>query len=279
MIPNILPPPLWLPQGWSPNSLRPTAGQVLNAAYALENIYAAYAIPDSAPAASTTIGIKGAGMNWLSYTSGGAQGNNLVQFPDGPYINVHAGIAVAGAATYGLDTSLNGPPAVVGPQFNQGSIIDFFMATGDQTNQQLTMKYWIGLFNLVGRSITASSDTTPATDFAAFRFSTAAGDSNWKCCTRDNVGTQVVDSGVPVINNNNGPGVRYRLTIQVVGDGTNVTSVIFAINGATVATIAANLPRGTQLALPSMQVHKEVTGLGELRSIMFSRVVQRVGLF
>ncbi len=277
-IPTIVPPPFWLPQGWTPNSLRPTATQVLNAAYVSENIYAAYVTPDGPIGASTTIGLKGAGMNWLSYTSGGAQGNNLVQFPDGPYLNIHAGIAVVGAATYGIDTALNGTPLSVGPQFNQGTILDFFMATGDQTNQQLTMKYWIGLFNLAGRSLTASSDTIPSTDFAAFRFSTAAGDANWQCCTRDNATTQVVNSGVPVINNNNGPGVRYRLTIQVIGDGTTVTAVVFSINGAIVATITANLPRATQLAFPSINVHKEATGLGELRSVMFTRVVQRVGL-
>jgi hypothetical protein len=264
--------------GFYPYTSGPTASSILNVAYALETIYAAYVSPGGPIGGSTTIGLKGAGMDWLSYTSGGAQGNDLVQFADGPYMNVHAAIAVAGAATYGLDTALTGTPISVAPQFNQGSILDVFMATGNQLNQNLTMKYWVGLFNLAGRSLTASSDTIPATDFAAFRFSTNAGDVNWKCTTRDNATTQVVDSGVAVVNNSNGPGVRYRLTIAVVGDGTNVSRVNFSINGSQVASIAVNLPRATQLMIPSMQVHKEVTGAGELRSIMFSRIVQRIGL-
>ena len=96
---------------------------------------------------------------------------------------------------------------------------DFFMATGTPTGGA-GQKYWIGLFNSK-TTPTLSSDTAPTTNFAAFRFSTAATDTRWKYVTRDGASTTVTDSGVTVTAD-----TEYHLKVRISG-----STVYFSING------------------------------------------------
>jgi hypothetical protein len=50
--------------------------------------------------------------------------------------------------------------------------------------QTAVVRAWVGLSN-VGFATMAGADDPAAQDFAAFRYSTAAGDTTWKCCTKD----------------------------------------------------------------------------------------------
>jgi hypothetical protein len=54
-----------------------------------------------------------------------------------------------------------------------------------------TVRYWIGMC-----SATPEGSDTPAVEMAAFRGSTGAGDTNWKCVTCDGSTRTVVDSGI-----------------------------------------------------------------------------------
>lgn len=76
-----------------------------------------------------------------------------------------------------------------------------------------------------------------ATHFAAFRFSTSAGDTNWMCCTRDGTTTQVVDSGVPVTTG---------IFILAVHWDAATRTAKFRINDVLVATMSTNTPATTE---------------------------------
>lgn len=58
-------------------------------------------------------------------------------------------------------------------------------------------RYWLGYSN--GTVANMVDSDTPAFSFLGFRFSTVAGDTNWKCATDNGSGTpNIVDSGVAV---------------------------------------------------------------------------------
>jgi hypothetical protein len=70
---------------------------------------------------------------------------------------------------------------------------------------------------------------------AAFRFSTAAGDTNWQAVTCNGSGQTVQDTGVP-------PVVAVSQQFEIYDDG---TTTFFKINGVPVATSASTRPAAT----------------------------------
>jgi len=93
-------------------------------------------------------------------------------------------------------------------------------------------RWWLGLFD----QLPAGFDD-PAIHLAGFRFSTAAGDTNWMTCTNDGVagGTQV-DSGVAFAAS-----TRYDLGLTFRNSGT----VSFVINDEVIGAITTDIPGAT----------------------------------
>ncbi len=93
-------------------------------------------------------------------------------------------------------------------------------------------RYWNGITD----SSTSNSGNvffsdTPAANFVGFRFSTGAGDTHYKAiCQTGSSNQTVVDTGVS-------PTVADKLEFKPSG-----STVVFYINGITVATISTNIP-------------------------------------
>jgi Collagen triple helix repeat (20 copies) len=99
-------------------------------------------------------------------------------------------------------------------------------------------RFWIAMNDQSG--ITVGASDNPAGNYAAFRFSTIAGDVHWQCITKDNVTQTVVDSGItPVVTKSTRLAILFNDTIP---------NVSFYIDGTLVATITTHLPTsGTAL--------------------------------
>lgn len=97
------------------------------------------------------------------------------------------------------------------------------------------VRLWAGLTDQTGPTMSAAAD--PAGNYAAFRFDTAAGDTNWQCITKDGTTQGVTDSGVAPTTSN-----------ALLEIAHTASSIIFRIDGVVVATRTANLPTaGTNL--------------------------------
>ena len=179
-----------------------------------------------------------------------------------PYLNLVLSAAQTVAYSQGIvpATTVNG-----GTLRTHDPTADFFMATGTPTGGA-GQKYWIGVFN-TKTTPTLSSDTAPATNFAAFRFSTAASDTKWQYVTRDGAATTVTDSGVTVTAD-----TEYHLKVRISG-----STVYFSINGGSETAVTANIPGATEVLYPQLQVWKDVTGANQLVNMYFNRMVFRVG--
>lgn len=93
------------------------------------------------------------------------------------------------------------------------------------------VRYWCGLIGSTTTTTWGSDD--PTGNLAAFRYSSAAGDTTWKCVSNDNSGGGlVVDSGVAA---NTSP---VSLSVIFVPGA----SATFYINNVAVCTNVANLP-------------------------------------
>lgn len=148
--------------------------------------------------------------------------------------------AVASDATNGYMTSYTSAASVdseaqvysnasifrVGRDLYQ-EVYAFISSTADQ-------KTWIGF-----ESGTAGSSDDPAINMAAFRCSSTASDTNWKCFTNDGTGGGTInDSGIAC----NTTAHEFSIT-----ENPGV-SFAFAIDGSTVCTNTTNLPTsGTQM--------------------------------
>jgi hypothetical protein len=104
------------------------------------------------------------------------------------------------------------------------------MVAGVVLYRTTDVRHWIGLFN---STTVANSDTTPTSQYAAFRFSAIGGDTHWICCTRDGTTQATADSGVTPDTN------EHEFGIQCDDTGGKVN---FYIDGALVATISTHLP-------------------------------------
>lgn len=100
--------------------------------------------------------------------------------------------------------------------------------TGDDLTSQ---RHWVGA---ASTSLDGSDD--PAAHLAAFRYSTAASDTNWQACVKDGTTLQVADTGVAVATD-----TAHTFLIKM-----RSASVEFWIDGTLVHTHTANLPSATQ---------------------------------
>ena len=78
------------------------------------------------------------------------------------------------------------------------------------------------------------NDTLSSIKYAAFRFSTNAGDTDWMCETGNGTSVNVASSGVAVVAS-----TMYTLQIKF---NDSVPNVVFTINGAVVYTSTTDLP-------------------------------------
>lgn len=97
--------------------------------------------------------------------------------------------------------------------------------------QTTAIRVWIGLCSSTHANM--NSDDPVATSLAAFRYSTDAGDTTWRCCTKDGTTLMNVDSGIAI-----GTTIK-NFQIAFSADGNTIT---FLINSVIVATITTNLP-------------------------------------
>ena len=95
---------------------------------------------------------------------------------------------------------------------------------------------WLGMVSFTGNPtgfVGHAVPSGPGYAFAGFRFSTAAGDTDFMCVCSTGGADTVVSSGVPVDIN-----TSHRFAFAFTSGG----SVVFYIDGALVATISTNLP-------------------------------------
>lgn len=176
----------------------------------------------------------------------------------------------SGAAGWGegIEIIINGSPAgLVAPDATHGTGVEFSSSSQDlaglraysSTETQYAMglnlallcsmyikritdvRMWIGLNNSMGGGTSGafgSSDSfvggsLAGQSFIGFRFSSVAGDANWKCVTADGSGETVTDSGVTADTKSH----RFAF---IVDD--SVPNVKFYIDGVLVATVTTTLP-------------------------------------
>lgn len=107
-----------------------------------------------------------------------------------------------------------------------------------------SIRIWVSLHD--GSSTSGTNADDPASrQLMGFRFSTDAGDTNWRCCTKDGTTLNNQDSGVAPSTS----GVT-RLMMDHTG-----SSIKFYINGTLVQTISSNLPSST--AACRLQIYAE----------------------
>ena len=106
------------------------------------------------------------------------------------------------------------------------------------------VRIWVSLHD--GSSTTGTNADDPASrNLMGFRFSTDAGDTNWRCCTKDGSTLNNQDSGVA-------PSTSGMTVLEMEHTG---SSVKFYINGTLVATSSSNLPSST--AACRLQIYAE----------------------
>lgn len=96
------------------------------------------------------------------------------------------------------------------------------------------IRCWIGLFS----GVPAVSDSPTATKFAAFRFSTIAGDTKWQCVTCNGTSQTVIATTVTPDTASHRFGIEFQ-------DASS--QILFYIDGVLVATATATLPASTVL--------------------------------
>lgn len=187
--------------------------------------------------------------NWL------AQGRLTRIMADGTTTTFH----VSGDVITLVGAQGGGSPLAVAPTANIGpAIATFSSGVGVATSYQGNLNYrvgknirlymdggpartnnervWWGLTDQTAATMSASDN--PAGNYAAFRYSTVAGDTHYQCITKDGSTQTVVDSGVtPLGINVPANSEQFAIIFQ---DGT--PNVLFYIHGNLVATIATHLP-------------------------------------
>lgn len=99
-------------------------------------------------------------------------------------------------------------------------------------SQTANVRVWMGLFSTVSSNMRTD---TPGALYAAFRYSTAAGDSKWQCVTATDATHQTVTAES---TSSHVDATTYH-TFEIQFDGTNF---VFFIDGTQVGSQATNLP-------------------------------------
>jgi hypothetical protein len=181
-----------------------------------------------------------AGFHGWSGRGGGTPGDQLF----GAFFD-SAGYTVANAGASGtMPPSVNiqcnaggGLSAEVGEYSHVGVITpSFFLASQALVKLQQTAlsRLWVGIVSAGGATLQTDTPGTAGMYVAAFRYSTNASDTNFKCVTADGASQTVTDSGVAADTN------PHQFTIIQSG-----SSYKFYIDGTLVATNTTHLPTGT----------------------------------
>jgi hypothetical protein len=107
-----------------------------------------------------------------------------------------------------------------------------YIAVRGKIDSTADIRVWVGL----AYDIDSQNSDSPSGDVAAFRYSTAAGDTAWMCVTKDGSTINTAGSGVA-------PSTTATQLLEIqVNSGANV---VFKIDGTTVCTVTQNLPRSS----------------------------------
>lgn len=168
--------------------------------------------------------------------------STATEYAVGPAVTV----TVSGAHTSGEDGYRMATGAVIGnwSGWNAASG-DWWASPPNERSDEVTLhchlrldsvttfssvRYWVGFF-----SGNPNASDAPAVRHAAFRLSTSAGDTSWKCITSNGGAQTIKDSGVVVPTTY--AGARYQLEIHW-----HEYRVDFYINNSFVGSSAATLP-------------------------------------
>lgn len=127
-----------------------------------------------------------------------------------------------------------------------------------------SVRIWVGLFST---TTSIDADTSPG-HCAAFRFSSVAGDTGWRPCTRDGA-TQTTATAIGTVVAD----TEYHLKIRCVITGT--PTVYFSVNGGTETAQTANLPTSTQALGLTARV---IAQAASARNISVARMLMTHGI-
>ncbi len=147
----------------------------------------------------------------------------------------HRAIRYTSGATSGSDAGLTAPSAH--GVYRLGEVLRVYAGMGSTVN----VRFWVGLSGLPGLEM--GSDT-PNLNLAAFRYSTAAGDTNFQCVT-------CVGGGACTVTNS---GVAADMSRHLFEVGWTGTAYQFKIDGNTVCTNTTNLPGSGQTYGPVVRL-------------------------
>jgi hypothetical protein len=147
----------------------------------------------------------------------------------------HRAIRYTSGATSGSDAGLTAPSAH--GVYRMGEVLRVYAGVGSTVN----VRFWLGLSGMPGLEM--GSDT-PNQHQAAFRYSTAANDTNFQCVTcLGGAACTVTDSGVAADTN------RHLFEVAWTG-----SAFQFRIDGNTVCTNTTNLPGSGQTYGPIIRL-------------------------
>jgi hypothetical protein len=171
----------------------------------------------------------GSGTTW-GFNGGGWTYNGLAASPDiAASATEPHGVKFQTSAVAGSSSNAQVSVGTAGIEITLGLLksIKFLVKLGQTTN----MRMWIGVTDQIAAA-TFRSDT-PAANFVGYRYSTAAGDTKWKCVTN-------TDATHQTATNESGAHLDTSLHVfEIRFDGTNA---VFLIDNVQVGSQSTNLP-------------------------------------
>jgi hypothetical protein len=141
---------------------------------------------------------------------------------------------------------------------NHGNLLyrtgrNIYYSTRFKALQSADVRIWVGVTNQT-RDTMAASDN-PVGQYAMFRYSTSASDSEWKCVVKDGTTQNVVSSGISF--------ATVGFTLEVVFDDA-AGNVQFSIDKTLASTVTANVPvAGNNLR--HMHMYKNLLSSGSMQ--------------
>lgn len=171
---------------------------------------------------------------WALYAENGVGNSSIGETaPDfsGTFGSEIASSTTCGPSRTTVTSASNGSTAVLGDTTKKNWKAGKSPSIRMQINVSTTsnVRAWAAAFT----DSTMTGSATPAGNWLAFRFDTGAGDTSWNACTSASGTSGCTPTGVSVDTTN----CQF---FQI--DFTSGTNAVFYINGASVATIATNLP-------------------------------------
>lgn len=181
-------------------------------------------VSTSSPGSATALGVGGAAMTTNAMSSSVQDATGDYGFASTGTINTTIGWTNPASTTAFF--------GITSPRF-VGIIKSGATSPTDKNN----VRVWVGLFN----TTPAGTDTIPSNSFG-FRYSTAAGDTNWMACNQGGGSPGAVSTGVAFA-------VDTRYVLEAWYDNTN-SHIHFYINGVQTNDISSSLPVNTTAMNP-----------------------------